>query len=137
MLLFTCIGQLTRQRVLCGILPPCGMHAGSGKCRSYGGHLQGDAYNPTTSTIPRTQTLVLFHYMTRSFQDFSERKLSRYAGMYVDDFRERRARAATERGSTPSDEELLDELENDLGIDSAATVCESAVRANYASRCCA
>ena len=101
------------------------------------GHLQGDAYNAETSTIPRTQTLVLFHYMTRSFQDFSERKLSRYAGMYVDDFRARRERAAAQHGSTPSDSELLDELEESLGINAAAPVCNIAARAEYASRRCA
>ena len=30
------------------------------------------------NAIPQREALVLFHYMTRSFQDFRERKLSRY-----------------------------------------------------------
>ena len=60
----------------------------------------------------------------------------RYAGMYVDDFRERRANATREHGNTPPDEELFDDLEHDLGIDLDAAVCSSAAAANYASRCC-
>lgn len=56
----------------------------------------------------------------------------------MDIFKERRdAAAATAQGSTaPSDEQLLDELERDMGIDGSAAVCSSAVDAQYASRCC-
>lgn len=115
---------------------PVMMHAGRSKCRSYGGHLQAGAYNEATKAIPQGEALVLFHYMTRSFQDFSERKLSRYAGMYVDDFRERREKAAEQSGTTPSDAELFDDLEDSLGINLAAPVCKSAIKANYGSRCC-
>ena len=60
----------------------------------------------------------------------------RYAGMYVDEFREKRANATREHGTAPPDEELLDDLEHDLGIDLDAAVCSSAAAANYASRCC-
>jgi hypothetical protein len=57
--------------------------------------------------------------------------------MYVDDFRERRANATARGGPVPSDEELFDDLEHDLGIDHDASVCSSAVDAQYASKCCA
>lgn len=56
--------------------------------------------------------------------------------MYVDDFRERREKAAAKRGRVPSDEELFDDLEHDLGIDREAPVCSSAVDSQYAAKCC-
>ena len=56
--------------------------------------------------------------------------------MYVDDFRERREAAAAQSGRTPTDEELFDELEDKLGINKAAAVCESAIKADYTSQCC-
>ena len=109
--------------------------AEASKCRSYRGHLRGPDYK-NNKAVPQGEALVLFHYMTRSFQDFRERKLSRYAGMYVDDFRERRANATRDHGTAPPDEELFDDLEASLGIDRAAPVCSSAVDARYASKCC-
>ena len=115
---------------------PCGVHAEGPKCRTYEGHLKPNEYTDAMRAIPEGEALVLFHYMTRSFQDFRERKLSRYAGMYVDDFRERRANATRDHGTAPPDEELFDDLEASLGIDHAAPVCSSAADAHYASKCC-
>ena len=51
--------------------------AGAEQCRSYRGHLLHTEYMHHNA-IPQSEALVLFHYMTRSFQDFRERKLSRY-----------------------------------------------------------
>jgi hypothetical protein len=56
--------------------------------------------------------------------------------MYVDDFRDRRAKAAARGGPVPADEELFDALEHDLGIDKDSAVCSSAADANYATKCC-
>lgn len=50
------------------------------KCRTYRGHLLGEDYR-RHKEIPQGEALVLFHYMTRSFQDFRERKLSRCASV--------------------------------------------------------
>lgn len=56
--------------------------------------------------------------------------------MYVDDFKERRANLTALHGTAPPDEELFDHFEHELGIDKEASVCSSAVEAQYASKCC-
>lgn len=68
------------------------MHAGAAVCRSYEGHLQHHEYDKRWK-LPKKEALVLFHYVTRSFQDFRERKLNRYAGAYANDFRIRKEKA--------------------------------------------
>lgn len=104
-------------------------------CRTYQGHLQKPEYAHQWR-LPHTEALVLFHYVTRSFEDFRERKLKRYAGGYANDFRVQKERAMAEEGEAPSDEELFDDLESRMGITQTAPVCESAVKARYSSRCC-
>lgn len=54
----------------------------------------------------------------------------------MNDFKERRAKATAKGGPVPTDEELLDALEQDLGVNKEAAVCSSAVDAHYASQCC-
>ena len=79
---------------------------------------------------------MLFHYVTRSFEDFRARKLKRYAGGYANDFRVQKERAMAEQGDVPSDEELFDALESRMGITQTSRMCKSAVKARYSAQCC-
>lgn len=59
----------------------------------------------------------------------------RGGGKFVATFRTYR-REAAKTGEDPTDEQLFDKLERDMGVTVKAPVCLSAVEADYVSRCC-
>ena len=69
-------------------------------------------------------------------EGYSHVKRCRYAGSYVDAFKKRQEEATALGGEALTEEQLFDELEKATGIESGATVCGSAVDAQYASKCC-
>jgi hypothetical protein len=106
--------------------------AGETVCRSYTGHLNDQQYK-THKAVPQEQMLVLAHFVTRSFDDYSSRKLSRPSGIYAYSFnRLSKAKAA----ANMSDEDLFDKFELDQGFNGVAPVCSSMIRHQYAERCC-
>lgn len=70
-----CVGSLLLWIGWSLYIIPC--IADAPKCRTYEGHLQPHEFDASKKQIPQGEALVLFHYVSRSFQDFRERKLSR------------------------------------------------------------
>jgi hypothetical protein len=95
-----------------------------GYWRSYDGTKAPD------TRITDYHRLVLFHYVTRSLQDYTEKKLKAVTGSQSTAyliFCEKHMRS-------PEDPEMLRMYENLAGFDGKAPVCASAI--GYHSNCC-
>lgn len=101
-------------------------------CRTYSGHLN-EKQHKRHRTVPEEQMLVLAHYVTRSFDDYISRKLSRPSGIYAHTFKRlSRSKSAAQL----TNETLFDEFEEEQRFNGLDSVCSSIVRNNYAERCC-
>lgn len=101
-------------------------------CRSYSGHLN-ERQHKNHKIVPQEQMLVLAHFVTRSFDDYISRKISRPSGIYAHTFKRlSRSKAAGQM----TNETLFDEFEQEQRFNGVEPVCSSMVRNNYAERCC-
>eukprot|EP00892_Ulva_mutabilis_P012521 jgi/Ulvmu1/9641/UM054_0073.1 len=74
--------------------------------------------------------LVLFHYFTRSFEDYVQRKITRIAGRQTVDYRT----YCEDARLHPEDPAAIAGYEKQEGFDRSAPICESAMHAGYARR---
>jgi hypothetical protein len=74
-------------------------------------------------------TMVLFHYMSRSMEDFITRKTIRYTGSQS-------AGYASKPGEDPWDPAVMRRHEDKIGMRGDAPVCKAVAAGTYAERCC-
>jgi hypothetical protein len=100
-----------------------------GESRTYRGHLDSQKYDPAIS--PRHQ-LALFHYVTRSLEDYTTRKIKLPSGIYTYNYVQYGKQARQNLG----DASVLARFEHENGFDGTSPVCNSAAERGYAERCC-
>lgn len=101
-----------------------------GDSRTYRGHLDHDTYN---STITEEHSLVLFHYVTRSLEDYTSRKINLPSGIFT-------AKYVQQYGKKQHldlrDGSVMADFEHANEFDGTSAVCSSAQKAYYAGHCC-
>lgn len=100
-----------------------------GDSRTYRGHLDEKQYDPT---LKGEHQLVLFHYATRSLEDYTSRKILLPGGVYAHDYTALGKRTHQNVRS----EAVLAAFEHSNGFDGTSPICESAVQSGYAEHCC-
>lgn len=98
--------------------------------RSYLGHLKEKSYN---RTLTDKYKLVLFHYVTRSLEDYTSRKISLKSGMYKEQYVKQYGK---KQNLDLSDPIVMAEFEQANDFDGTAPICSSAQTAQYVSQCC-
>jgi hypothetical protein len=104
-----------------------------GRTKTYDGRFHGNAAFNDAHTVPkRDYRLVVFHYVTRSQQQFVDLKLTRSTGKYAKAYR-RQASKSPQGLYSPA---IMARFEHGMGFDGEQPVCSSAVDAGYVERCC-
>jgi hypothetical protein len=101
-----------------------------GESRTYLGHLNRTTFSPV---ITHKHTLALFHYVTRSLEDYTTRKISLPSGLYTHSYVQYGRAAHVDITQAT----VLARFEKVNGFDGAAAVCRSVRDAGYVRRCCA
>ena len=100
-----------------------------GESHTYLGHLNRTTFNPT---VTAKHTLVLFHYVTRSLEDYTSRKIALPSGIYTHNY--------VQYGKTAHvdirDKDVMARFEKANNFDGTAPVCRSARQQGYVKRCC-
>lgn len=98
-----------------------------GDSRTYRGHLDHDTYN---STITEEHSLVLFHYVTRSLEDYTSRKINLPSGIFT-------AKYVQQYGKKQHldlrDGSVMADFEHANEFDGTSAVCSSAQKADRKS----
>ena len=100
-----------------------------GDSRTYKGHLDKDAYDPR---ITDDYKIVLFHYVTRSLEDYTSRKIRLPSGIYTHNY----VSEGRQHHQDLKDSHVMTAFEHKNGFDGRAPVCSSAPQAFYAGKCC-
>lgn len=100
-----------------------------GASRSYRG-LEESKYN---RTLTDKYSLVLFHFVTRSLEDYTSRKINMVSGKYKARYVQHYGK---ERHLDLNDPAVMAEFEHGNDFDGIDPVCSSAQTAQYATRCC-
>jgi hypothetical protein len=100
-----------------------------GDSRTYRGHLDKDSYN---SSISSGHRLVLFHYVTRSLEDYTSRKVRLPSGIYTHSY----VSQSKAHHEDLKDARVMSAFEHKNGFDGNSAVCSSAQKAYYAGKCC-
>jgi hypothetical protein len=100
-----------------------------GKSRTYRGHLDENTYN---SHVTAGYRVVLFHYATRSLEDYTSRKILLPGGVYAHEYMQYGRKFKKD----VKDEQVMAAFEHQNGFDGTAPICESAAHAGYAEHCC-
>ena len=100
-----------------------------GESRTYIGHLNRTTYSPTITSHHR---LALFHYVTRSLEDYTTRKIALPSGIYTHNY----VRWGQQSKQDVKDKDVMAEFERANGFDGTAPVCRSARNSHYVGRCC-
>jgi hypothetical protein len=108
-----------------------------GRIRSYDGHLKAPAWNAHT-TLTDAHRLVIFHYVTRSVQDYITRNMPRAAGSgkFAKSAKEYKKQLSNGGADDPFDPKRIAAFERKHGFDGSADVRASAQAADYTARCC-
>lgn len=102
-----------------------------GRSRTYRGHLDDAVYAQHRAITPQHR-LALFHYVTRSLEDYTKRKVKLPSGIYTYNYVKKSKQSHTD----VADASTFRDFEHDNGFDGEHDVCGSAVVAGYADRCC-
>lgn len=100
-----------------------------GDSRTYRGHLDRDAYDPR---VTPGHKLALFHYVTRSLDDYTSRKIKLPSGIYTHNY----VRYGKQAHQDLQDAAVMAKFEHANHFDGEAPICESAAQHAYASQCC-
>lgn len=100
-----------------------------GDSRTYRGHLDKDTYN---SAISPDHKLVLFHYVTRSLEDYTSRKVHLASGIYTHSY----VKQSKQHHQDVKDKRVMYAFEHKNGFDGTSPVCSSALKSFYAGKCC-
>lgn len=101
-----------------------------GDSRTYRGHLDADTYDRTITSEHR---LVLFHYVTRSLDDYTSRKINLPSGIFTNKYVQQYGK---QKHLNLRDGSVMADFEKANDFDGTAAVCSSAQRARYAGHCC-
>jgi hypothetical protein len=93
--------------------------ANSGKAISYRAHVD-EADQAEKSQLTRDHSLVMFHYVTRSRDDFLKRKINLRSGVYASEF----AALATAAGPYSQLQGTFDAFEAHHGFDGDHAICK-------------
>ena len=86
-------------------------------------------HDANNGAITKEHGLVLFHYMSRSMEDFIERKINRATGPQSMGY-------ASAPGQDPWDPEVMKAHEDFVGMRGDDEVCKVVAAGTYAERCC-
>jgi hypothetical protein len=100
-----------------------------GESRTYRGHLDKDTYD---SSINDGYKIVLFHYVTRSLEDYTSRKIRLPSGIYTHNY----VSEGKHHHEDLKDARVMSAFEHKNGFDGHAPICSSALQAFYAGHCC-
>lgn len=100
------------------------------RTHTYVGHLNATEHAVNMAISP-AHKLAIFHYVTRSLFEYSQRKAQLPSGIYA----HRYAQLALNTRSSLSDPNMFRKFEADNGFDGTAPICSSIAQL-YPSRCC-
>ena len=100
-----------------------------GDSRTYKGHLDKDAYDPR---ITDDYKIVLFHYVTRSLEDYTSRKIRLPSGIYTHNY----VRMSKKSAVSMADKDVMAKYEHANGFDGTAPICSSVPKNFYVGQCC-
>lgn len=100
-----------------------------GQTHTYYGHLNRTTYDPT---ITPKHTLALFHYVTRSLEDYTSRKIALPSGIYTYNY----VQYGQAHDRNLDDRAMMAHFEHSYGFDGNAPVCRSVRDSFYVARCC-
>jgi hypothetical protein len=100
-----------------------------GDSRTYLGHLNNTTYN---AAITDNHKLALFHYVTRSIEDYTSRKIKLPSGMYTHNY----VRYGKRSHSDLTDRDVMASFERTNGFDGSSPICSSVLKSFYVGQCC-
>lgn len=142
------------------ILYTCVWYAGGQQCVAYRREIHDPGFGESPKSIEGGEVLVLFHYITRSYEEFVSNREPKLVGAYAKMYRELwEASTAAKNTATPHIDDLdefeqgyetkapvteeqkeaknaFDAFEETHGFNHEEDVCSSVVKAGYLSQCC-
>ena len=100
-----------------------------GESRTYLGHLNNKTYD---ATITPQHRLALFHYVTRSLEDYTTRKVKLPSGIYTHNY----VRMSKKSDVSMADKDVMAKYEHANGFDGTAPICSSVPKNFYVGQCC-